>query len=1792
MLVVVIMLTAAPLSGFVGLELPEWFNTSVNANAASKTETEIYENTELISGNNGVTNRIEWLHNLTVLFEMSVSSDNVPDNYFMDLDSDSEYYRDAMIAVEFGLIDIPAGGDLNPTGKVTREFAAHTLNYCLGFVYDSDTYSFNDVDDVEYDDDVQIAIDRGWFILEDNNFNPNYDVTAAEFAIMIKDAQEIIESSKINYDIEDSVVFKDGVVVVPKDIYVEINDTELVILDCPVAISTGDVVAVYPCEIPKVFLVLDMETSGDITILTVEKLSLSEYIVSMEVAGSNKVNVDELIPAEGVSVLSTDNNAIQMYTTVDIDEDINYDKSIDLTKNLKAKVKVTVTNLKLDYEVNTKSKSASAVVTGDATIDFGLSTDLTDLAGIEHSITVGYLPFAGGLGYVKVSVKYKINGNINVATTGDITLGVSYSNSNFRVENSFKKKTFSAVWEVYTDIGLNVDAGVDLEVLNAFLSLDAGVRATARSEHFNDDKSPSNCADLKAWLYAEFTASASIDFIGLKKDFDRTFPIYDANNSPVRIHTHYEDGVEVSCCTRDDSESYYSNYLSRYGYGAVPNASSKGVDANGETFVRFEYILDEDNKATITEYYGNSSAISIPRSLDGYEVVGIDSWVFEGRTNIRSVTIPNSVTKIGARAFSKCTNLSSVNLPDNIQSIGGSAFSGCTSLESIYIPKSLTDCGWDIFEDCDKLNDITFEEGITKIPFNLFQGCTGLTEIIIPDTVTWIGGSAFSDCCNLVSVIIPDSVIEMESSVFSDCTKLSNVVMSNDVQRIESYTFSGCTSLESIYIPKSLTDCGWGIFQDCDNLNNVTFEEGITKIPDYLFQECTGLTEITIPDTVTQIGYSAFDECTNLKVVNIPDSVIEIDSCAFSYCKALESIVIPDNVKRINSSAFAYCSNLSDVKLSKDLEFLGLCAFEKCTSLKQILIPKKLDETVDGGTYSHGTGPFKDCEHLTDVQFEEGTTQVAHHLFGGCTGLVSIEIPETVKVIEEIAFTECPNLKTVILNEGLVEIGSSAFSNCEELEEISIPKSVTTIDDGAFRNCTSLKGFTFSENLLNLGDSVFDECSSLEKVEFKNPYTIIGDYAFAECTKLKEVILPAQLKEIGIQTFYNCTSLTNITIPETVTEIGNQSFRNCDSINKLDLPLALEEIAWGAFYDCDGLTEIAIPDNVTELRSSAFYGCDNLSDVDFGIGIKRIPDSAFRLCPALETIYLPRFLETIDSNAFAENTSLKEITVPATVTSIKTDSFSYHEDMIFYGLRGSYVETYATDNDGLFVDISDIKVDSISFDNKNYVYYIDGGEERVPDITILPKDSVEPIEFTISGDDIAIVDNGVLSIYGYGTITLTATTESGKTTSCTVTINQETTGVTLDETSITLKQGETATLCATVIPEDAVNQKVTWSSSDETVATVVDGVVTGVGIGSAVIKVQTEKGGYVATCEVVVNSAITTVTEVSIKTKPTKITYVIGEVLDTTGLKLLVKYSDGTAKLVSTGFTTNGFDSTTIGTKTITVNYGGVTTSFTVEVVEGTHTHILGDWEIVEEATCTNPGTKIKKCSGCGDVLQTAEIPATGHNHNPIVTAPTCTTRGYTTYTCDCGDTYIDDYVDATGEHQYSPRKGNDPTCTEDGFVEYCCDVCESSKYTETLPATGHNFVDGFCEKCGEMESSVPDVPECNYTFSIQEPSMTTIRHKDGIKLHAKVDGTAPKGSYIEWTASNGNFKTEEINNGDSLQIISDKNGYTTITATLYDAGGNELARDTIEMRSKAGFFDKIGSFFRSLFAGTKIYEN
>ena len=287
--------------------------------------------------------------------------------------------------------------------------------------------------------------------------------------------------------------------------------------------------------------------------------------------------------------------------------------------------------------------------------------------------------------------------------------------------------------------------------------------------------------------------------------------------------------------------------------------------------------------------------------------------------------------------------------------------------------------------------------------------------------------------------------------------------------------------------------------------------------------------------------------------------------------------------------------------------------------------------------------------------------------------------------------------------------------------------------------------------------------------------------------------------------------------------------------------------------------------------------------------------------------------------------------------------------------------------------------------------------------------------------------------------------------------------------------------------------------------------------------------------------------------------------------------------------------------------------------------------EVTTPATHLETGIMTYTCE-CGDSYTEEIAKTTEHTYNEVITAPTCIHRGYTTYTCECGDTYKDDYVDATGhdftdwtvsrevtctvageEYRYCNNCGDEeyrypdalghsyeaivtaPTCTENGYTTYSCD-CGDNYVSDYVDSLGHDYVNGSCTACDEADPDyvpeTPDEPEYDFSFSIQTPSRTTIRYKDGIVLHANVDGNLPDGAFIKWTADNNNFDTEKASDGMSMTITSKNNGDTNIYAIVYNADGEIIACDSITMTSKAGFFDKVGGFFRDLFSTTKIYES
>lgn len=146
-------------------------------------------------------------------------------------------------------------------------------------------------------------------------------------------------------------------------------------------------------------------------------------------------------------------------------------------------------------------------------------------------------------------------------------------------------------------------------------------------------------------------------------------------------------------------------------------------------------------------------------------------------------------------------------------------------------------------------------------------------------------------------------------------------------------------------------------------------------------------------------------------------------------------------------------------------------------------------------------------------------------------------------------------------------------------------------------------------------------------------------------------------------------------------------------------------------------------------------------------------------------------------------------------------------------------------------------------------------------------------------------------------------------------------------------------------------------------------------------------------------------------------------------------------------------------------------------------------------------------------------------------------------------------------------------------------------KFSGIITVRATDNANNVSEYVQSNEIIVKTIKESSFTFAIKAPSRTTIRCNDSIVLHAEITGTLPEGATIEWTTNNDKFVVEESDDGMSFTITAKNDGYTTITATLYDVDGNVIRIDTVGMRSKAGIFDKIGGFFRELFGSTLHYN-
>ena len=586
-------------------------------------------------------------------------------------------------------------------------------------------------------------------------------------------------------------------------------------------------------------------------------------------------------------------------------------------------------------------------------------------------------------------------------------------------------------------------------------------------------------------------------------------------------------------------------------------------------------------------------------------------------------------------------------------------------------------------------------------------------------------------------------------------------------------------------------------------------------------------------------------------------------------------------------------------------------------------------------------------------------------------------------------------VKSAVIAEGVTSISWYAFYDCTSLTSVTIPDSVTSISWYAFYNCRSLTSVTIPNSVTSIGEYAFSDCTSLTSVTIPDSVTSIGWYAFYNCRSLTSVTIPDSVTSIGEYAFYNCRSLTSVTIPDSVTSIGDRAFYNCRSLTSVTIPNSVTSIGEYAFSDCTSLTSVTIPDSVTSIGSFAFRFCTSLTGIWVAEGNSHYSSDVSGVLFNKDKTTLVQC-----PGAFAA------YTIPNSVTSI--GEYAFYDCISLTSVTipdsvtiiGDFAFFYCTSLTSVTIPDS---VTSIGY--KAFCSCESLTSVTIPDsVTFIANEAFADCKSLTS----VMIPNGVTSIHDDAFSRCTSLTS--------VTIPDSVTSI-----------GDGAFFYCTSLTSVTIPNSVTiigdsaFSHCKSLTSVAIPDSVTIIG------------GGAFSDCD---NLTDVYYTGTEIAWNKIKISD------DSAALKnaTIHYFSEWTREKEPT--------CTEPGSETSVCPEAGCGKTFTREIPALGHSWDEG--KVTKPATEAEDGVKTFTCTRCGET-KTETI----HSYKAVVTAPTCTKKGYTTHTCACGDSYVDTYVDALGHAWDNGKVTKEPTETETGIKTFTCTRCGETR-TETMPVIPH----------------------------------------------------------------------------------------------------------------------------------------
>ena len=437
----------------------------------------------------------------------------------------------------------------------------------------------------------------------------------------------------------------------------------------------------------------------------------------------------------------------------------------------------------------------------------------------------------------------------------------------------------------------------------------------------------------------------------------------------------------------------------------------------------------------------NTTKIPRPTTYYAYHINGTWSGAFQGCTNLDSVFLYSTATKIPENTFSGCNRIESLEIPNTVTEIGNNVFYGCTGLKNISLGKSLTTIGNNAFEGCDSLMEInlknpnppTYNTGFSNMHYintkvNIPTGCLNKYQ----ESEPWRNFWNLSEKSDLISLFEVDGI------------KYS-VINNNNVEIVG----NSISTLTELCIKNKVE-----YYDICYN---------VVSISDFAFKGCLYLSSVKIEDGITHIGKSVFENCGNLKTITMPSNMQTIDIAAFKNCSLLDSVILPQTITKIPTECFSGCKSLISIRIPSNVMTFGLDVFTGCTGLKKLTFEDSDNPLIlPTGIYDTATGIQKKSVNGKTIQFKiqyykpyfyglpieklylgRNLSKDSRYTISGDGGVDYYIITSY-----DAPFGNLSKLKELIIGENVDVLGP---------EQEYIPEVDLYVTPGSFKNCSSIQ---------------------------------------------------------------------------------------------------------------------------------------------------------------------------------------------------------------------------------------------------------------------------------------------------------------------------------------------------------------------------------------------------------------------------------------------------------------------------------------------------------------------------------------------------------------------------------------------------------------------------------------------------------------------------------------------------------------------------------------------------------------